>query len=89
MVPRRCQAVQMGYDVIVKATLPSSPRSKVLQGLADRFEAVEHEPGSTTVTITEHVAVSDEADAVAFVRGLVTEGFPEGSTITEVTSTPN
>jgi hypothetical protein len=81
--------VPVGYDVTVTATLRSSPRAHVLEELADHFEAVEHEPGSATVKITEHVAVSDEADAVAFVRLLVAEGLPAGSTITVVTSTQN
>lgn len=60
----------------------------MLELLADRFEAIEHEAGSNTVKITEHVAMSDEADAVAFVRLLVADALPEGSTISEVVSTP-
>ena len=77
----------VGYDVRVTVTMRSSPRPHELEVLADQFEAVEHDPGSTTVKIIEHVAVSDEADAVAFVRLLVAERLPAGSTITEVTST--
>jgi hypothetical protein len=80
--------VLVGYDVTVTATMRSSPRAHALELLADQFEAVEHEPGSTTVKITEHIAVADEADAVAFVRGLVADSLPDGSKITEVTSTP-
>jgi hypothetical protein len=76
----------VGYDVTVTATMRSSPRAHALDELADHFEAVEHEPGSKTVKITEHVAMSDEADAVAFVRFLVEERLPDGSTITDVTS---
>ena len=71
----------------VTATMRSSPRAQVLEVLADHFELVEHEPGSATVKITEHVAMSDEADAIAFVRLLVTEGLPDGSKITDVTTT--
>ena len=70
----------------VTVRMRSSPRPHVLEVLADQFEAVEHDPGSTTVKIIEHVAVSDEADAVAFVRLLVAERLPAGSIITEVTS---
>ena len=77
----------VGFDVTVTATLRSSPSAQVLAGLADQFEAVEHEPGSATLKITEHVAVSEQADAVAFVRQLVAEGLPDGSAITDVTST--
>jgi len=66
----------VGYDVSVTVTMRSSPRPHELEVLADQFEAVEHDPGSTTVKIIEHVAVSDEADAVAFVRLLVAERLP-------------
>ena len=76
----------VGYDVTVTATMRSSPQAQVLEELADHFEAVEHEAGSKTVRITEHVAMSDEADAIAFVRVLVEERLPDGSKITEVTS---
>lgn len=78
----------MGYDVTVTAVVHSSPRTHFLELLADRFEAVDHEAGSKKIKITEHVAMSDEADAVAFVRLLVADALPEGSTITEVSSTP-
>ena len=70
----------------VVAVMHSSPRAHALEVLGDQFEAVEHEPGSKTVKITEHVAMSDEADAVAFVRLLVADALPDGSTIVEVSS---
>lgn len=76
----------MGYDVTVVATLRTSPKAHVLEVLADHFEALEHAPGSTTVTITEHVAMSDEAAAVEFVRALVGDALPDGAKITGVTS---
>ena len=85
-VVARWNAVTVGYERVT-VTMRSSPRPHELEVLADQFEAVEHDPGSTTVKIIEHVAVSDEADAVAFVRLLVAERLPAGSTITEVTST--
>jgi hypothetical protein len=79
----------VGFDVTVTATMRSSPRAHDLEVLADQFEAVEHEPGSATVKITEHIAMSDEAEAIAFVRLLVAEKLPQGATITEVTSLEN
>jgi hypothetical protein len=81
--------VSVGFDVTVVAVLHLSPRPHALELLADQFEAVEHERGSKTVKITEHVAMPDEADAVAFVRLLVADALPEGSTITEVSSAPD
>ena len=77
----------MGYDVSVVAVLRSSPKAHFLDVLADRFEALEHAPGSKTVKITEHVSVSDEADARAFVQSLVLDALPDGSTISDVTAT--
>jgi hypothetical protein len=79
----------MGYDITVTAVMHSSPRAHDLEVLADRFEAIAHEPGSKTVKITEHVAMPDEPDALAFVRQLVTDALPQGSTITDVRSTPD
>lgn len=76
----------MGYDVTVVATLRSSPKAHVLEVLADHFESLEHAPGSTTVSITEHVAMSDESAAIEFVRALVDEALPDGAKITGVTS---
>jgi hypothetical protein len=78
----------MGFQVMVIADLLSSPKSHVLDVLGDHFGAVEHAPGSKRVTLTEHVSVSDEADAVAFVRALATEALPEGAKIIELTATP-
>jgi len=68
----------VGYDVSVTVTMRSSPRPHELEVLADQFEAVEHDPGSTTVKIIEHVAVSDEADAVAFVESMGTRPLDAG-----------
>jgi len=76
----------MGYDVTVVAEMHSSPRPHALEVLADQFEAVEHQAGSKVVKITEHVAIANEADAIAFVRLLVSDALPEGSAITQVTS---
>ncbi|MEO6125311.1 MAG: hypothetical protein ABIR32_16530, partial [Ilumatobacteraceae bacterium] len=61
----------MGYDVTVKVEMKSSPKAHVIDVLDGQFEAVSHDAGSKVVMITEHVAMSDEADAIAFVRSLV------------------
>src|SRR5829696_8797904 len=82
---RRWQAVDMGYTVTVRTTMASSPRAHVIDALDHQFEAIEHEPGSKTVTIVEHVGMPDEADAVAFVRQLISDALPDGSKIVEVT----
>lgn len=75
----------MGYDVTVKVEMHSSPKAHVIEVLDSQFEAVHHESGSKVVTITEHVLVSDEADAIEFVRALVGDAIPDGSTITDIT----
>lgn len=54
--------------------------------LDHKFELATHVPGTKTVSITEHVSVSNEADAVAFVRSLVEDAIPAGSTIAEVSA---
>jgi hypothetical protein len=79
----------MGFQVRVVAVFRSSPKSHALELLADHFGVVEHEPGSKNVTLTEHVAISDEADAVALVRSLVDEALPEGAKIGDITVTPD
>ena len=71
------------------AVLSSSPKAHALEVLADRFEMFEHAPGSKTIRITEHMSMSDEADAIAFVRSLVAEALPAGAAITEVTAAPD
>ena len=55
--------------------------------LADHFAEAAHDPGSKVVTITEHVSVASEDDAIAVVRDLVLEVAPQGSKITEITAT--
>ena len=75
----------MGYDVHVEVALRALPTETLLAALDHQFEAVEHEPKSKTVSITEHVSVSDEADAVAFVRSLILDAVPDGSKISTIT----
>lgn len=74
----------MGYDVTVQVEMRSSPKAHAIELLDGQFEAVQHDAGSKVVTITEHVAMSDETDAIAFVRALVGDAIPEGSKITKV-----
>jgi hypothetical protein len=77
----------MGFDVTAVVTLPAPPAAGLLADLDHRFEVVDHAPGTKVVTVVEHVAVSDEADAVEFVRSLVLEVVPPGSKLTEIAAT--
>lgn len=77
-----CRLCVMGFKVNVVAVLHSSPSVHALELLSDHFGEVEHAPGSKTVTLIEHVSVSDEGDAVALVRSLATEALPDGAKIT-------
>jgi hypothetical protein len=77
----------MGFELKVVMVLPKSPNAHAMDVLADHFAAAVHDPGSKVVTVTEHVSVASEADAVEFVRGLVLEVAPDGSKITEITAT--
>ncbi len=77
----------MGFDVRVVVTLLKPPGQALMTALDHQFEAAAHVAGTKVVTLTEHVSVADEADAVAFVRGLVLDAIPPGSKISEVTST--
>jgi hypothetical protein len=76
----------MGFEVTVVAMLPSSPKGHAIDELEHHFEVVQHPPGSKAVTISEHVSMNDESDAIAFVRALVIEALPQGSKVTEVTA---
>ena len=71
----------------VVVVCPKSPSEHVLTELDHQFGEVTHERGSKVITIAEHVSVSDEANAIAFVRGLVLDAVPEGSKITEISAT--
>ncbi|MCU1359395.1 MAG: hypothetical protein JWN99_684 [Ilumatobacteraceae bacterium] len=82
------QTVAMGYVVTVVVGFLKSPNEHTMTALDHQFGAVEHEKGSKTVTVTEHVSIADEADAIAFVRSLVADAVPEGSKITGVSAVP-
>lgn len=78
----------MGFEVHVVVALPKPPNEALMAVLDHQFGAASHEPGSKIVSLTEHVSVASEADAVEFVRGLVLDAVPPGSKISEVTSAP-
>jgi hypothetical protein len=80
------QTVAMGFVVTVVVTFPKSPNEHTMTALDHQFGAVAHERGSKTVTVTEHVSVGNEADAMDFVRGLVLDAVPDGSKITQVSA---
>ncbi len=74
----------MGFDVHVVVNLKKAPSEALMTALDHKFEAATHQHRTTTVSLTEHVSVSNEADAVEFVRALVLEAIPPGSKIIEI-----
>jgi len=76
----------MGFDVHAVVTLKKAPSEALMTELDHRFGVAAHEVGTKTVAITEHVSVADEADALAFVRGLLEDAIPQGAVITEITA---
>ncbi|MGB8861951.1 MAG: hypothetical protein WCC60_22030 [Ilumatobacteraceae bacterium] len=78
----------MGFDVEVVVTLKAAPTEVLMKELDHHFEVAAHRAGTTTVELIEHVAVADEADAIAFVRGLVLEAIPPNAVITSITAVP-
>jgi hypothetical protein len=77
----------VGFDVSMVVTLPTMPTSALLADLDHQFEVIDHAPGSKVVTVIEHVAVTNEPDAIAFVRALVLDAVPPGSKLSEITVT--
>ena len=69
-------------------TFSKSPNETLMTALDHQFGSATHEAGSKLVTLTEHVSVSSESDAIDFVRGLVLTAIPPGSIISELTATP-
>ena len=78
----------MGFEVHVVVVLPTPPNEALMAALDHQFGAAGHDAGSRIVSLTEHVSMSSEADAVEFVRGLVLDAVPPGSKISEMTSAP-
>jgi hypothetical protein len=76
----------MGFEVHVVVTLQKSPSEALMTALDHQFGAATHPIGSKIVNITEHVSVSNEADAVEFVRSLVLAALPPGAKISDLTA---
>jgi hypothetical protein len=79
--------VAMGYEVHVTVTFSKPPHEAEMTALDHQFGEAVHEPGSKVVTLSEHVSMPNEDDAVEFVRALVLDALPQGATISAVTST--
>jgi hypothetical protein len=79
----------MGYEVHVAVLLPKPPGEAVMTALDHRFEVASHVAGTKVVSLTEHVSIADEQDAVEFVRSLVLDAIPPGAKITEISATPD
>jgi hypothetical protein len=77
----------MGFQVHAVVQWSTKPTDAQMATVTDHFEHVEHEHGSKVITITEHVSVNDEADAIGFVRALLLDAAPKGSTITSISAT--
>ena len=78
----------MGFDVEVVVTLKAPPTEVLMKELDHHFEVAAHQHGTNTVELIEHVAVDDEADAIAFVKGLVLEAIPSNAVITSIVAVP-
>ena len=78
----------MGFDVHVVVTLKAAPTEALMSELDHHFEVASHQVGTKTVELIEHVSMSDEADALAFVRSLVLDAIPDGAKITQISVEP-
>jgi len=78
----------MGFDVEVVVTLKAPPTEALMKELDHHFEVAAHQKGTMTVELIEHVAVANEADAIAFVRSLVLEAIPANAVITSIIAVP-
>jgi hypothetical protein len=78
----------MGFEVHMVVTLAKPPGEALMTALDHKFGSATHQAGTKTVALSEHVSVSNEADAVEFVRGLVLDAVPPGSKISDVTAVP-
>ena len=78
----------MGFDVHVVVTLKAAPTEALMSELDHHFEVASHQSGTKTVELIEHVSMSDESDAIAFVRGLVLDAIPDGAKITGISVEP-
>ena len=78
----------MPYHVHATVNLRKAPNAALMTELDHHFGEASHPVGTTVVTISEHVPMAEEADAIEFVRGLVLDAVPPGSAITEITAIP-
>ncbi len=78
------QTAGMGFEVHIVVELRKPPTEALMSELDHKFEVAAHEHGTKTVSITEHVSVANEADAVAFVQSLVMDAMPENSKVLTV-----
>jgi hypothetical protein len=83
------ETAAMGFDVRALITLRKAPSEALMTELDHRFGLATHEVGTKTVSIVEHVSVSDAGDALAFVRGLIEEAIPSGAEISELVVSPD
>jgi hypothetical protein len=79
----------MGFQVHAVVQWSTKPTDAQMATLTDHFEHVEHDHGSKVISITEHVSVDNEADAIGFVRSLLLDAAPKGSTITRISADPD
>ena len=84
--PPMGQTEYMGFEVHVVVTLLKAPSEAMMTELDHRFEVASHQHGTKTVSLTEHVAVASESDAVEFVRSLVLDAIPPGAKITAISA---
>jgi len=80
------QTARMGYEVHVVVELRKPPTEALMSELDHKFEVAAHEHGTKTVSITEHVSVANEADAIAFVQSLVMDAMPDNAKVLLVSS---
>ncbi|CAB4362486.1 MAG: hypothetical protein F2681_12740 [Actinobacteria bacterium] len=74
----------MGFEVHIVVELRKPPTEALMSELDHKFEVAAHEHGTRTVSITEHVSVANQADAIAFVQSLVMDAMPENSKVLTV-----
>ncbi|MDO8389885.1 MAG: hypothetical protein Q7V57_05305 [Actinomycetota bacterium] len=74
----------MGYEVHMVVELRKPPTEALMSELDHKFEVAAHDHGTKTVSITEHVSVNDEADAIAFVQALVMDAMPDNAKVVSV-----
>jgi len=74
----------MGFEVHIVVELRKPPTEALMSELDHKFEVAAHEHGTKTVSITEHVSVANQADAIAFVQSLVMDAMPENSKVLTV-----